>query len=54
MQLTSVVLATRNLMQPKQGGVIGIVVNAFMYEPLTDDERDKEAANRALAFNVAW
>ncbi|XP_027063783.1 beta-glucosidase 18 [Coffea arabica] len=44
----------REQFQPKQGGVIGIVVNAFMYEPLTDDERDKEAANRALAFNVAW
>ncbi|KAL3503252.1 hypothetical protein ACH5RR_037701 [Cinchona calisaya] len=44
----------RQQFQPKQGGLIGIVGSTFMYEPLTDDEHDKEAANRALAFNVAW
>ncbi|KAF8391382.1 hypothetical protein HHK36_023686 [Tetracentron sinense] len=40
--------------QPKQGGCIGIVVHAFMYEPMRDEEVDREAANRALAFKVAW
>ncbi|KAM7504035.1 hypothetical protein LguiB_002939 [Lonicera macranthoides] len=44
----------RESFQPKQGGSIGIVVHSFMYEPLTNNEVDKEAANRALAFNVAW
>ncbi|XP_057971557.1 beta-glucosidase 18-like [Malania oleifera] len=40
--------------QPKQGGCIGLVVHSFMYEPLTDQELDHEAALRALAFDVAW
>ncbi|PSS06315.1 Beta-glucosidase [Actinidia chinensis var. chinensis] len=44
----------REHFQPKQGGVIGIVVCAFMYVPMTESELDREAANRALAFNVAW
>ncbi|XP_075488112.1 beta-glucosidase 18-like [Primulina tabacum] len=35
-------------------GMIGIIVSAFMYIPLTDNKEDKEAAKRALAFNVAW
>lgn len=41
-------------MQAKVGGVMSTAVCAFMYTPMTDDEHDKEAANRALAFNVAW
>ncbi|XP_076905572.1 beta-glucosidase 18-like, partial [Bidens hawaiensis] len=41
----------RNLQQ-KQGGLVGIVVNCLMYEPLTDN--DQEAANRGLAFNIGW
>lgn len=41
--------------QSKQGGYIGIVGSAFMYEPLTDnDDLDREAASRALAFDLAW
>lgn len=40
--------------QSKQGGVMGTVIHMFMYEPLTDDKLDQEAATRALAFNVAW
>ncbi|KAK3020623.1 hypothetical protein RJ639_047844 [Escallonia herrerae] len=32
---------------PKQGGSIGIVVSATMFEPLRDDPIDQEAANRA-------
>ncbi|XP_073027004.1 beta-glucosidase 18-like isoform X2 [Primulina eburnea] len=35
-------------------GMIGIIVSAFMYIPLTDSKEDNEAAKRALAFNVAW
>uniref|UniRef100_A0A5B7AKE1 Putative beta-glucosidase 18 isoform X1 n=1 Tax=Davidia involucrata TaxID=16924 RepID=A0A5B7AKE1_DAVIN len=44
----------RERFQAKQGGFIGMVVCAFMYEPLTDNELDREAASRALAFKVAW
>nr|XP_048321902.1 beta-glucosidase 18-like isoform X1 [Ziziphus jujuba var. spinosa] len=45
----------RKHFKEKQGGLIGIVVNAFMYEPFRDDEDvDREAVNRALAFSVAW
>ncbi|XP_024959605.1 beta-glucosidase 18-like [Cynara cardunculus var. scolymus] len=40
--------------QPKQGGSIGLVVHCFMYEPLTDSELDRNAAKRALAFNIGW
>lgn len=42
------------LTQSKMDGLLGITVSAFMYVPLTAAENDKEAANRALAFNVAW
>ncbi|KAK9150025.1 hypothetical protein Syun_008334 [Stephania yunnanensis] len=44
----------RKSYQAKQGGSIGIVVSAYMYEPISDDEVDIQAAKRALAFNVAW
>ncbi|XP_008226673.2 PREDICTED: beta-glucosidase 18-like isoform X2 [Prunus mume] len=44
----------RRVFWPKQHGFIGIVANAHMYEPLRDDERDRHAVDRALAFNVAW
>lgn len=40
--------------QVKQGGFIGIVAFAFMYEPLRDEEMDRQAVSRALAFSVAW
>lgn len=46
-------MITFMLTQPKQHGFIGIVANAHMYEPLRDDERDRHAVDRALAFNVA-
>ncbi|CAA2973762.1 beta-glucosidase 18-like [Olea europaea subsp. europaea] len=38
----------------KQGGMIGIILHAIMYKPLTEDKSDQEAADRALAFNIAW
>ena len=40
--------------QPKQSGKIGITNNCDWREPLTDSEEDKEAAERALEFFVAW
>ncbi|KAK9152655.1 hypothetical protein Sjap_000135 [Stephania japonica] len=40
--------------QAKQGGSIGVIIHAFMYEPFSDNKFDVEAAARALAFNVAW
>lgn len=36
--------------QQKQGGTIGIVTDAIMYEPLRDEECDTDAVNRAFAF----
>ncbi|THG07734.1 hypothetical protein TEA_026674 [Camellia sinensis var. sinensis] len=44
----------REHFQKKHGGMIGIVGDALMYRPLTDDVKDREAASRVLAFNVAW
>lgn len=44
----------RQQFQEEQGGMIGMVASAYMYKPITDDEVDKEAANRALIFHVAW
>ncbi|KAK4420656.1 Beta-glucosidase 18 [Sesamum alatum] len=44
----------REQYKSKVNGVISIAVCAFMYTPLRDVEDDTEAANRALAFNVAW
>ncbi|KAL8205506.1 hypothetical protein R6Q57_009057 [Mikania cordata] len=40
--------------QSKQGGLIGLVAHCFMYEPFTDSNSDREAAERALIFNVGW
>ncbi|KAM0018979.1 putative beta-glucosidase [Helianthus debilis subsp. tardiflorus] len=40
--------------QPQQGGSIGIAVHAYMYEPLTDSELDRQAAKRAMAFSLGW
>ncbi|GAU44382.1 hypothetical protein TSUD_100320 [Trifolium subterraneum] len=42
------------LMQAKQGGTIGIVAHTLMYEPLRDEECDRQAAKRALAFIIGW
>ncbi|PON45672.1 Glycoside hydrolase [Trema orientale] len=44
----------RKHFQVRQGGFIGIVVLAFMYEPLRDEWMDRDAVSRALAFTVAW
>ncbi|XP_019236467.1 PREDICTED: beta-glucosidase 18-like isoform X2 [Nicotiana attenuata] len=44
----------REHFQSKHGGLIGIVVHAFMYKPLRNDDFDRDAANRALVFTAAW
>ncbi|XP_019425298.1 PREDICTED: beta-glucosidase 18-like [Lupinus angustifolius] len=44
----------RKHFQVKQDGTIGIVVHTFMYEPLRDEECDRQAKNRALAFHLGW
>ncbi|CAI9303628.1 unnamed protein product [Lactuca saligna] len=40
--------------QPKHGGSIGIVVSCLMYEPLTNTDLDRKAAERAFAFDIGW
>ncbi|EEF44249.1 beta-glucosidase, putative [Ricinus communis] len=40
--------------QEKQGGKMGIALNAYWYEPLKDVPADRLAAQRALAFCIAW
>jgi beta-glucosidase len=44
----------RREFQERQKGVIGITNNCNWYEPLTDSEEDREAANRALEFSLGW
>ncbi|KAK9069083.1 hypothetical protein SSX86_013199 [Deinandra increscens subsp. villosa] len=40
--------------QAKQGGMVGLVANCFMFEPLTDSYLDQKAAERAMLFNIGW
>ncbi|XP_068663041.1 beta-glucosidase 18-like [Aristolochia californica] len=40
--------------QKKQGGSIGIVMSAFWFEPLRNIPEDISAAERIVAFDVAW
>ncbi|MCD9642764.1 hypothetical protein HAX54_029775 [Datura stramonium] len=44
----------RDHFQVEQGGMVGMVVSAYMYKSMTDEEVDKKAATRALTFHVAW
>ncbi|OAY54936.1 beta-glucosidase 18 isoform X1 [Manihot esculenta] len=44
----------RQNFQSKQGGLISIVANAMMYEAFRENEDDRKAVSRALAFQVAW
>ncbi|KAG4971821.1 hypothetical protein JHK85_038242 [Glycine max] len=43
----------RKHFQAKQGGTIGIVAFSFMYDPLRDEECDRQAVSRGLAFDIA-
>lgn len=47
-------IANTCMMQPIQGGTIGIVIVAVNYEPYRDDIFSHQAVERAFAFNVAW
>lgn len=40
--------------QKKQGGSIGIVMNAMWLEPISDSWEDKLAAERAQSFYMNW
>jgi beta-glucosidase len=44
----------RQKFQAKQKGIIGITNNCDYREPLTDSDKDKEAAQRALEFYLGW
>ncbi|KAJ4967907.1 hypothetical protein NE237_014608 [Protea cynaroides] len=44
----------RKKYQVEQKGMIGIVLNAFWYEPLRNLPADRLAVQRALSFYVAW
>jgi len=44
----------RQNFQAKQNGIIGITNNCDWREPLTDSEKDKQAAQRALEFYLGW
>ncbi len=44
----------RSKFKPTQQGAIGITNNCDWREPLTDSKEDKDAAQRALEFFLAW
>ncbi|KAI9124202.1 hypothetical protein K1719_005502 [Acacia pycnantha] len=44
----------RTKYQREQKGIIGIVMNANWYEPISNSTADKMASERALSFNLNW
>nr|GMD90720.1 beta-glucosidase 40 [Ipomoea batatas] len=44
----------KNKYKAKQGGTIGISLDTFWYEPLSNSTADLEAKQRALDFNLGW
>ncbi|KAJ4850766.1 hypothetical protein Tsubulata_033921 [Turnera subulata] len=44
----------RDNFQARQGGLIGIVAFTEMFEPFRDNELDRQAVNRTLAYTMGW
>ncbi|KAJ0044554.1 hypothetical protein Pint_04472 [Pistacia integerrima] len=44
----------REQFQQTQGGSIGIIASSHMFEPLRDEESDRKAVSRVLAFVLGW